>query len=144
MGGRNQGKAEGNIDRKRKRTFRIELVTLSFETIEIVRFLTDLELEIMDMLHIVLPQTFALLHHRTLRRTALFSLSFATVRLDLCCRHFFWTETFDDSIRFFGAMDREEEQELLHPLNISQGSVFGPMPLFLSLWLYCIGSFFVF
>lgn len=54
-------------------TFRIELVTLGFKAIEIMSLLADLELEIVDVLHIVLSQPFPLL--RCFRRTALLSLN---------------------------------------------------------------------
>ncbi|KAM7464877.1 hypothetical protein LguiB_012439 [Lonicera macranthoides] len=50
----------------------IEIITLSFEAIEIVSLLSNLKLKIMDVLKIILPQSLPLLHLR---------------RLDFYCRH---------------------------------------------------------
>lgn len=47
-----------------KSTSGIELIPLSFESIEIVALLARDELKIVDVLKVVLPQTFSLLHHR--------------------------------------------------------------------------------
>ena len=43
-----------------KDTFPIEIIALSFETIEIVSLLTNLELKIVNMLKVVLSQTLSL------------------------------------------------------------------------------------
>ena len=45
-------------------TFGIEIIALSLEAIEVVSLLPDLELKIVDVLEIVLPQALALLRRR--------------------------------------------------------------------------------
>ena len=45
-------------------TSRVELVSLSFETIEIVSFQAELKLEFLNVLKIIVPKTFAVLRRR--------------------------------------------------------------------------------
>lgn len=59
------------MHRRKKETSRIEFVALCFKAIKIVGFLADLELELMDVLEIVLPEAFPLLSSPTLGRAHL-------------------------------------------------------------------------
>ena len=71
------------------RTFGIKIVALSFEAIEIVGLVANLELEIVDMLEVVLPQPLALLRRRRFGRACLDRGRWVrSVRFDCCCRHF--------------------------------------------------------
>ena len=70
------------------RTFGIKIVALSFEAIEIVGLVADLELEIVDMLEVVLPQPLALLRRRRFGRARLARRRWVrSIRFDCCCRH---------------------------------------------------------
>lgn len=46
-----------------KGTSRIEIISLGFKAVQIVRLLADLKLKIVDVLDVILPQTFTLLLH---------------------------------------------------------------------------------
>lgn len=72
-----------------QRTSRIELITLRFKAIEVVRLLSNLSLELQDVLQIVLPQPFSLLHGPFRGASLLRHCQFRLLHLDANGRHWY-------------------------------------------------------